>query len=408
MKKTLALLICIFLVKSVFGQIIPDALEIKSPIFNGNRKVKVYLPSEYHNYPNRKYNVIFLFDAQSKPFLNYTKATLDYLSSSSNTFISPTILVGIETMRSRQFEFLPKNRTDQPLKDYFAKVELGGADSLALSLNEEIIPFINSRYRCTNYRIGIGHSLGASFVTYALTKYPNIFSAVIAVSPNYYYDHEQLLTSFDSLMTGQRLNNKFLFIAYGGGDKLEERFKPSTEKMAQILHKKNPEGLHWHVQSLQTNSHALTPIDGIYRGLIELNKLFTASDEQIDTFYKESPIAPIGRLKTYYQQQSNKLGASLPTIEDVTHIAYNLFYADKKKDALSTLEWALSLYPDDTNLYDSIGEMYQDEKNSKEAISYYSKGMEIIEKEKDLLSPKLYQNKVKWFTERMSKNKSQN
>jgi predicted alpha/beta superfamily hydrolase len=408
MKNSVLLFVCFFFAKSIFGQNTPEALEMRSAIFNGTRKLKVYLPSDYHNFPNRKYNVIFLFDAQSKPFLDYTKATLDYLSSHAYTYISPVILVGIEALRSRQFEFLPLNKTDQPFKDYSSKVKLGGADSLALSLQEEIIPFIHSQYRCTEYRMGIGHSLGGSFVTYALMKYPQIFNAAIAISPNFYYDNEQLLTLFDSLSTGPRLNKKFLYIAYSKGDKLEERFRPSTVKMNQLLQKKKLEGFNWQVEELESNSHALTPIDGIYRGIIKYNKGLTASDEQIETFYKESRTPFIDQLKAYYQQRADKTGMILPTIEDITHVAYNLFYANKKKDALATLEWALSLYSNDTNLYDSIAEMYQDDKNNKEALLYYSKGIEIVEREKTLLPPKVYQDKVKWFSERIDKVKSQN
>jgi predicted alpha/beta superfamily hydrolase len=403
MKKVLTLCICLFFLRAVFGQTTPETLEIQSAIFKGARKVIVYLPPAYHQYPNRSYNVVYVFDAQSKPFFNYTKATLDYLSSHAYTYIAPVILVGIETLRSRQFEFLPNNKTDQPLKDYFPKVKLGGADSLALSLQEEIIPFIASKYRCTNYRMGIGHSLGGSFVTFALMKYPQVFNAAIAISPNYYYDQEQLLTLFDSLATPQRLTKKFLYVAYGNGDKLEDRFRPATIKMGQLLQQKNIEGFDWHVDSLTSTSHAFTPIDGIYRGIIAFNKSITVSDEQLESFYKASPTTAIDQLKAYYQQRSNQVGMSLPTLEDITHIAYNLYYADKLKDAVTTLEWALSLYPDDSNLYDSLGEMYQAMKNPQEALRYYSKGLALIEQQQAQLQPTIYQNKIKSFTERINK-----
>ena len=41
-------------------------------------------------------------------------------------------------------------------------------DSLLLSLEKEIIPFIKSRYNTGSRNILVGHSLGGTFVTYAL------------------------------------------------------------------------------------------------------------------------------------------------------------------------------------------------------------------------------------------------
>ncbi|MFD2937823.1 alpha/beta hydrolase-fold protein [Spirosoma flavum] len=406
MRNTIYLVLLLLIAQTIRAQAPPEALEIPSKIFNGVRKVKVYLPDGYDQYPNRRYPVIYLFDAQSKPFLTYVKATLDYLSNNANTFISPVILVGVETMRSRQFEFLPKNRTDQPLKDYWPKVKLGGADSLATSLQEEIMTAIGSKYRCTNFNMGIGHSLGGSFVTYCLVKHPQLFQAVLALSPNYYYDQEQLLTTFDSLATGSALNKKFLYIAFGKGDKLEDRFRPSTLKMADILKKKHPVGLSWYVHSLDTDSHALTPIDGIYRGLVEFNKSLTASDEQIAAFSSDTKYGVLAKLKGYYQAQSDKMGRLLPTVEDSNHLAYNFFYSDKKQEAISLLEWALKLYPDDTNLYDSIGEIHQDMGHTQEALFYYTQGREHVEQEKPLLKPKAYADKANGFSGRIAKLKA--
>ena len=173
--------------------------------------------------------------------------------------------------------------------------------------------------------------------------------------------------------------------------------------MGQLLQRKNIEGFEWHVDSLASTSHAFTPIDGIYRGIIAFNKSITVSDEQLESFYKASPTTAIDQLKAYYQQRSNQVGMPLPTLEDITHIAYNLYYADKLKDAVTTLEWALSLYPDDSNLYDSLGEMHQALKNPQEALRYYSKGLALIDQQQAQLQSSIYQNKVKWFTERINK-----
>lgn len=401
MKKAIFFITLFFFGQLAFGQTTAtETLDINSKVFNNVRKVKVNLPAEYAEYPNRSYKVIYLFDAQSDPLFNFVKETNSYLNSNVNIYVEPVILVGIVTT-NRQFEFLPKNRTDQPFKDYSPKVKLGGADSLAISLRDEVMPLIKSKYRINGYNIAIGHSLGGSFITYALVKFPELFNAVIAISPNYYYDHEQLLSTFDSLATTKILQNKFFYIAYGKGDKLEERFRPSSIRMESNLKRKSIIGLRWRVQSLDNDSHGTTPLEGIFKGLILFNKDLTATDEQTDIFLKNKKTFYIDNLKAYYKKQTIATGLQLPTIGDINRLAYNSFYAQNKSDAIKIMQWGISLYPDDANLFDSMGEFQQDAGNTKEAKFYYSEGLKITEKQKLLLLPAAYQGKINWFTGRI-------
>lgn len=401
MNRTIIYIVLFFISFTSFGQSTPtEIIEINSKIFNGTRKVRVNLPDDYSQYPNRSYKVVYFFDAQAESFYNFTYETLKYMYNGINIYIEPVIFVGIVTS-NRQFEFLPKNRTKQPLKDYWEQVKLGGADSLAMSLRDEVLPLIKSKYRSNGYNIAIGHSLGGSFVTYTLTKYPELFNAIIAVSPNYYYDNGQLLTAFDSLATSKLLNRKFLYIAYGKGDKLEERFKSSTIRFGEILKKKNIAGLSWKVQSLDNDSHATTPMEGFFKGFNEFSKSLTVDDVLADTFSNDKNKTYIDNLKGYYSTQSVATGIKLPTINDVNRLAYNSFYANKKTEAIKILEWGVSLYPDDANLFDSLGEMQQDLGNVEEAKKSYTVGLKIIETQRTLLTSAIHKDKFDWFTGRI-------
>ena len=400
MKKVNIYFAILFVLLTVTGQAqTTSIIDIPSKVFHGIRKVKVCLPQGYDDYPNRKYNVIYFFDAQSDEFFNYVKATIDYLGANADIFISPVILVGIQT-DDRRFEFLPKNLTAQPLKDFGTGVRLGGADSLSIHLKEEVFPAIQQKYRCNPFNIAIGHSLGATYITYALLKYPGLFNAAIAVSPNYYYDNEQLLHLFSTIGNSEILNKKFLYIAYGKGDKTEERFKPATIKMKNILTEKNIKGFKWQVESLDNNSHSTTPLEGIFKGLMAFNREIV-SDNQMETFYKDSLISLTDNLKKFYKSRSNKFNIELPTVEDINHIAYNCFYSQKKKDAIEILQWAVSLYPNDSNLYDSMGEIEQGAGNEKEALSFYTKGLEMVELQKLNVPTDTYERLKKGFEDRL-------
>ena len=400
MKRTIANIIFFLLSFTTFGQSTPtEIIEINSKIFSGTRKVRINIPNDYEQYPNRSYKVVYFFDAQAESFYNFTYETLKYMYDGLNIYIEPVIFVGVMTS-NRQFEFLPKNKTSQPLKDYGATVKLGGADSLAISLRDEVFPLIKSKYRCSGYNIAIGHSLGGSFITYTLTKYPELFNAIIAVSPNYYYDNGQLLTTFDSLATSKLLDKKFLYVAYGRGDKLEERFKSSTMRFNDILKKKNFAGLNWEVQSLDNESHATTPMEGFFKGFYKFSKALTVDDPLAETFAKDKSKDYIDNLKTYYNAQSIATGIKLPTINDINRLAYNSFNANKKTEGIKILEWGVSLYSD-ANLFDSLGEMQQDLGNIKDAKSSYLEGLKIIESQKPSLLPATYKDKFDWFTGRV-------
>lgn len=384
-----------------FGQTNPvETVEINSKVFNGIRKIKVVLPAEYSEYPNRKYKVIYLFDAQGEELFNFEVAAINFIKSGS-IYIEPSILVGIESS-NRIFEFLPKNNSNDVYKYYGKGAKFGGADSLAISLREEIIPYVQSKYRCNGYNIAIGHSLGGTFVTYSLVKYPQLFNAVIAVSPNYWFDNEQVLNTFNTLANKETLHNKFFYIAYGEGDLLENRFLPSTIRMDSLLSKKKIPSLRWQTKKIDIGSHFLSPMEGVPKGLLTLNKDFVTTDEQIETFHKDSTTSFLTKLKKYFQIKSSITGLQLPTIDYLNNLAYN----SNTKDAIPILEWAISLYPDDSNLYDSMGEFQINAGNKKEALRYYSEALKIIEKQKSELSPKTYQDKINWFTDKVKEAKN--
>ena len=62
-----------------------------------------------------------------------------------------------------------------------------------LSLEKEIIPFIKSRYNTGLRNILVGHSLGGTFVTYALLSNPGLFQCILSVSPNYMYSRKMMI-----------------------------------------------------------------------------------------------------------------------------------------------------------------------------------------------------------------------
>lgn len=66
--------------------------------------------------------------------------------------------------------------------------ESGGAPAFLRALREEIIPFVERRYRMTDDRGIRGHSFGGLFATYALLEDPDLFKRYLITSPSLWWD----------------------------------------------------------------------------------------------------------------------------------------------------------------------------------------------------------------------------
>jgi predicted alpha/beta superfamily hydrolase len=370
-----------------------DTISINSKVFNHIRKIKVALPAGYSVYPNlnRKYIVAYLFDAQSEGFFNFYKATANYLAEQG--YMQPLILVGISS-ENRQYEFTPKAHTQEGLKSY---IKSGGADELAMHLKNEVFPTIEKKYRSMHYKIGIGHSLGATFVSYTLLKHPELFNAAIAVSPNFHYDKEQIVQSLDTCKNKDVFNHKFLYLAHGFGDFNEEKFKVGTKKFDSLLNANRFTGLRWKYTNLDNDNHGTTAMEGVFKGLYELNNQFTLSQSQIESFYKSNSYTFIESVRTYYTSASKWSGLKLPFVDDLNTMGYNCFYAGKNKEAIQIFQWGLSMYPGNLNLYDSMAEIQANTGNRNLALTYYIKGIDVLKKQKPNLDPVIYNSQLSYF-----------
>ncbi|CAM4413774.1 Predicted hydrolase of the alpha/beta superfamily [Pedobacter westerhofensis] len=372
-----------------------DTLSINSKVFNAVRKIKVALPVGYNDYPNleKKYIVAYLFDAQSDGFFNFYKTTANYLAEQG--YMQQLILVGISS-DNRQYEFTPKAQTKEGLKSF---LKSGGADQLAMHMKNEVLPVIESKYRSISYNIGVGHSLGATFVSYSLLKHPELFNAVIAISPNFQYDNEQIVHKLDSCNDKDIFNHKFLYLAHGNRDYTEEKFKSATTKFDSLLNKRNFHGLRWKFKNLDNNNHGTTAMEGIFKGLYELNSQLTLSQSQIELFYKSKSF--IESVKDYYESASTWSSLKLPFVDDLNTMGYNCYYSGKNKEAIQIFEWALSIYPSNLNLYDSMGEVQENTGNKGLALTYYTKGINLLKEQKAYLAPKIYNEQLSYFESKL-------
>ncbi|MCK0114414.1 alpha/beta hydrolase-fold protein [Gelidibacter sp. F63206] len=209
-----------------------ENVKIESKNLNQEREILIYTPVDYDWRENESFNVIYVFDSQSREFFDYTSSMISFLTDNTKSYI----VVGITSPYNEKLDYarnndlLPVLETENS-KSRYGKYS-GNADNFFAFVSDEIIPFIDSNYRTLNNRIAVGHSLSASFVLNSFIKNPNLFNSYIAISPNLAYDKDKLaneLVNFDYSKI-EKPTYLYLSSANEGIDYWKE-WKPAREKV---------------------------------------------------------------------------------------------------------------------------------------------------------------------------------
>lgn len=242
---------------------------LNSLVFNKSRELQIFLPDEYFKKPEKKFKTIYLFDSQNQRIFNYVKGNIELLSMNH---IEPLIIVGIVT-EDRWFEFLPLNNNPETLKEY--EPPIGGADTLVTHIKNEVEPYLKDNYRIENSKLGVGHSLGGTFLMYFNIKEPTFFESNILLSPNFTYDNEQLIALIKKFFTNNNKVSKEFFIYSGYKDIYEEKFNKSLFKINSWILKNENENIKWEYEKLKIDNHGKIWFEGIYKGLLKIKSIKT-------------------------------------------------------------------------------------------------------------------------------------
>ena len=166
----------------------------RSRFLPAERDVIVYVPGVYDWNPQRRFPVLYLQDGQNlfDPGTSFAGVawrvgeTADRLIAEGK--IQPLVIVGIyNTGKQRIREYTPSRAK---------KLGGGGANRYGKMLIQEIMPFIESKYRTLagSVRTGVGgSSLGGLLAIYLGLRYPEVFGRVAALSPSVWWNQRWIL-----------------------------------------------------------------------------------------------------------------------------------------------------------------------------------------------------------------------
>jgi predicted alpha/beta superfamily hydrolase len=369
MKRLILIWLWVFPILGSAQQI--DSLRIHSEIFGTARKILVYTPWNYNHIPGVKLEVIYVFDAQAREYFDCVHSTFSFLNNGQ----FPMIVVGIVS-ENRNEDFLPKNKYPETYKHYNGY--LGDADKFLTFLSDELMPYIDKHYRTLPRRLAVAHSNGATFLMYSLTQKPDLFDAYIAVSPNWAYDREQPVRRLKKFDSAKILQKKFIYMCNANEGNYWKEWVPAREKAISLLNKlQSAHKIHFDNQdfSASENHRTVFPI-AVFYGLKK---------------YLDDQYFNADHLIAYYSAlREQKIVTFTP--DQLNQTAYDFYFNNRLDDAIKILLWANRLFPENLNLYDSLGEMYQHKGNKSEAMKYYKLFKMKLEQSKESLSEDVYNN----------------
>jgi len=378
--KFIYFIILSFVSVNVFSQSADGRKEIisrQSDVYKKDRKIAVFLPSYYEEFKDENFQVIYLFDGQWEPLFNYVANTLNYLRSIGE--IGNTIVVGIYT-DDRPKEFLPMPQNEEEIQKWENKKSYGFSELLDKHLIEEVFPLIQKKYNVNPYKIAIGHSLGGTYVVNSFAENKNLFNSFIAISPNLEFDKYGIQKRIKRLLTEKREINSYLSVSIGDSDETEIKFSKGIKVLDSIISNSNVKGLKYKIDYLKNATHTNAILKQLPEALLEFSKIIKKPSEvQLSKMLSNTNFLYSDLLKNHYKSLSNWLGYNyLPGENDINNFGYFSLKNNNPKEGLKIINWALEIYPNSINLYDSKAEMLENLNNKKEAIKVAKEGLEKL------------------------------
>jgi predicted alpha/beta superfamily hydrolase len=243
---------------------------IDSKIFGKERKIDVYLPEQYTSDSTKKMIVAYVFDSQFPPYFNMVNSINDYYSLTEETI--PMIIVGVHS-EVRWFEFTPENMKNDTLYE--------PTNKLMRHLEQEVFPLIEKNYRTEKFRLGIGHSLGGTFLLYSIFKQNPLFHGVIAASPNMVISgSEDLVKLGKNFLKKFPDNNTFVHVESGTEGTMEQGFTQSILHFDSIVRQNNFPDFDWSYTKVEKGNHMTTFVPSLSNGLIAFNSKWKISEKE--------------------------------------------------------------------------------------------------------------------------------
>ena len=231
-------------------------LKLHSAIVDQDYDLYINLPRDYND-TTKTFPVLYVLDGQ----WDFPLASSLYGEQYYDGFVPSMVIVGItwggvnpnyDTLRARDFTPPMTKKTPQ----------FGNAPKFLQFIKEELIPFIETKYRVNNDRALMGSSLGGLFTLYTLFNETDLFNKYILTSPALTWD-DGIIYKYEKKYSEK--NNDMpvrLFMGIGQYENVE-----TLKKFADTLRSRNYKNLKMQVKVVEGVGHSGAKAGGFTSGM---------------------------------------------------------------------------------------------------------------------------------------------
>lgn len=263
-----------FMTANVNAQTFPVKLDnsevqsIQSQILNETIHLYISVPLSYHE-RNKSYPVLYLTDADDFMLMASEISRL----MSVDKQIPELIVVGFAYKAHITKPGNKRNRDYSPYTDVnFAGS--GHAIEFMSSVQKELIPFIDSKYRTVkNENTFFGTSLGALFGTSMLLRTDGIFKRYVLSSPSLWWADKEIFKDEAKCFSQKKELSAEVFFSVGSLEDKHLMIEPLSE-FVEVLNTRKYKGLHYQLQILEGETHLSAGPAAMIKGLRAVFKDF--------------------------------------------------------------------------------------------------------------------------------------
>ena len=345
-----------------------DLFALDSKVMGEPRKVIVWTPPGYEA-ATASFPVLYLTDAERQ--FGHTVTTVEFLSR--NGRMPPMVVVGVFN--------IDRTRDLTPYKDKEDDTQLptaGGADRFLRFFETELVPWVDSHYRTQKFRAFAGHSFGGLFAMHAMATRPDLFNAIIAVSPSLPWRQGEAVKRIDAMLAQQRTMKGTLYVTLGDEG---QAMKAGLDRLRVVLEEKAGKSLRWDLVEMLDEDHGSIVLRSHYAGFEKIFEGWRLPRTRTGTFK-----GGFKAVEAHYARLSERLGWTItPPEATINALGYAAIAERQVDEGLEYLQANVRNYPNSPNTYDSLGEGLEAAGRLDEALAKYQEAVKRAEADKDPL-----------------------
>jgi len=368
---------------TLFAQVIYE--EFDSYKLGEKRGIKIQLPRNYNSDDDKKYPVVIVLDGDYlfEPFVG----NIDYQAYWDE--IPNCIVVGVNQAATRLSDFEFSEETYLPSQNGAAFFEF---------ISMELLPYINTEFKTSPFKIIAAHDLAANFINYYLFKTEPLFDAYIAISPDFAKETPNRLSLRLSNIESEK--QLFYYLATSDGD--IKALRSSILETDSELQKLSNIKLLYKFDDFVDSNHYTLVGQAIPSALNEIFQFYKPINKKE---YSEELLTFSGSTFEYLEKKYDNIeyyyGFEKVVIEnDLRAIAAACKKRNDNESLLELAKLARKTYPDSMIGAYYYGVYYESIGNYKKALQRYQSGLLLTPSQyidKDTLLEKIYEIKEGQF-----------